>query len=474
MAETTADAPTTRRTRQRRIPTRYLVLGLIFLITAVNYADRSSLSITGSDLAADLGFSTVQLGYIFSAFSWSYVLAQLPGGVLLDRFGARRVYAASIALWTLVTVAISLVGLITTPVLVALALVFGLRLLLGAFESPAFPANARVATMWFPTAERGRATAVFNSAQYLATAMFAPLMGWITHAFGWRWVFVMLGAVGATLALLWVRWMRTPAHHPRVDAAELAHLEAGGALTRLDDAVDPNQSGAVRNVDAPATTAQGTADPAPGPARLDRSTVRQIFTARALWGVYVSQYAVNALTYFFITWFPIYLVQARGLSLLETGFTAAIPALCGLFGGLLGGWFSDRLLGAGLSLTAARKIPSVLGMLLATTLVACTFTDSTGLIITIMTVAFFGKGLGALGWAITTDIAPEQASSFVGSTMNAVGNAAGIITPIVIGYTLAATGSFDVALWFVGAHGLLALVGFAVMGRIRRIQVRTR
>lgn len=433
-----------------RIPTRLLVLALIFAITVVNYADRSSLSITGSAVQADLGFSTVQLGYIFSAFSWAYVLAQLPGGVLLDRFGARRVYALSLGLWTLVTLAVSAVGLITAPVLVAVSIIFALRLLLGVFESPAFPANARVATAWFPTAERGRATAVFNSAQYFATALFAPIMGWVTHQFGWRWVFVLLGVVGFALAVLWYRWMDSPRHHPRVSARELATIESGGGLVDLDDA---ENSRAARQQ-----------------APLNGRTIARIFSSRALWGLYVMQYAVNALTYFFITWFPVYLVQGRGLSLLEVGFVAALPALCGFGGGLLGGFCSDGLLRRGWSVTAARKVPAGAGMLLATSIALCDLTDSSLLIVGLMTLAFFGKGIGSLGWAITTDIAPPQASSFVGSTMNAFGNIAGIVTPIVIGYTVQATGSFSTALWFVAAHGVLALAGIAVMGPIQRIR----
>jgi ACS family glucarate transporter-like MFS transporter len=185
------------------------------------------------------------------------------------------------------------------------------------------------------------------------------------------------------------------------------------------------------------------------------------------------QYAVNALTYFFITWFPVYLLQGRGLSLLEVGFVAALPALCGLVGGLAGGVVSDGMLRRGRSLTSARKLPSAVGMVLATSIALCALTDSTPLIIALMTLAFFGKGLGALGWAITTDLAPPQASSFVGSTMNGFGNIAGIVTPIVIGYTVQSTGSFDVALWFVAAHGLLALAGLGLMGTIRRIQLST-
>ncbi|MDA3647441.1 MFS transporter [Saccharopolyspora indica] len=440
-----AGAPTSR----RRIPTRYLVLSLIFIITALNYADRSSLSITGTSLQADLGFDSVQLGYIFSAFSWAYVVGQLPGGILLDRFGARRVYALSLALWTAVTAAISLVGLITTPVLVSVAIIFALRLLLGVFESPAFPANARVATAWFPTAERGRATAVFNSAQYFATALFAPLMGWITHEFGWRWVFVLLGVLGLALAVVWLRWMDSPRNHPRVTPEEFETISSGGGLVDLD---------------APKTAEDRRRT------RLDRRTIAQIFATRPLWGLYLSQYSVNALTYFFITWFPVYLVEGRGLSLLEVGFVAALPALCGFAGGLAGGFASDALLRRGHSLTFARKLPSVIGMTLATSIALCSITDSSALIVAIMTLAFFGKGIGSLGWAITTDLAPPQATSFVSSTMNAFGNIAGIVTPIVIGYTVQATGSFDVALWFVAAHGALALVGLAVMGTIKRIR----
>ncbi|WP_330256450.1 MFS transporter [Nocardia sp. NBC_00565] len=432
---------------RRRVPTRYLVLGLLFVITTVNYADRSSLSITGSAVKEGLGFTSVQLGYVFSAFSWAYVVAQLPGGMLLDRFGARRVYAGSLVLWTAVTAAISLVGVVTVPVLAALVLVFGLRLLLGAFESPAFPANARVATMWFPTAERGRATAVFNSAQYFATVMFAPIMAWVTHVYGWRWVFVLLGVLGFGLAVLWARWMNTPREHRRVTPEELESIRASGALVDLDE------RGTVQAERAP----------------LNRRTLARIFSTRPLWGVYLFQYAVNALTYFFITWFPVYLNKGRGLSLVDVGFIAALPALAGFVGGLGGGVVSDAILRRGGSLTVARKIPAAVGMVLTIAIALSNFSDSTTVIVVIMVVAFLGKGVGSLGWAITTDIAPPQAMSFVGATMNACGNIAGIVTPIVIGYLVEATGSFDTALWFVAGHGVLALIALAVMGTIQRI-----
>lgn len=428
--------------------TRFLVLGLIFFVTVVNYADRSSMSIAGTDMTKELGMTSVQLGFVFSAFSWAYVVGQLPGGYLLDRFGAKKTYGLSLALWSAATLVVGFVGLIDTPVLVSVGILFALRLFLGLVEAPAFPANARITTMWFPTRERGQATAVFNSAQYLATAMFAPIIGWMTFTFGWRIGFYVLGALGLAMAVVWFRWMNVPSRHKRVSATEIETIRAGGGLVDLDES---------------ATLAQRRTT-------ITRSQFKQLFTSRMFWGLYVAQYAVNALTYFFITWFPIYLVSSRHLNIMQAGFIAAIPALAGFAGGILGGFISDLLLRRGVPLTAARKIPSVAGMALAMLIMLCPFTDSTPLIVTLMTLAFFGKGVAALGWAFATDMAPKEANSVSAAIMNAFGNIAGIVTPIVIGFVIAATGNFDVALWFVGAHGAVALFGYLIMGKVQRLE----
>ncbi|WP_369045908.1 MFS transporter [Sinomonas sp. P10A9] len=455
MPETTVETqggPAAPRTLRVKSHTRFLVLGLIFIITVINYADRSNMSIAGADMTKSLGITPVQLGFIFSAFSWAYVVGQLPGGYLLDRFGAKRMYGWSLVLWSAATLVVGFVGLVSTPVLVTVGVLFALRLVLGIVEAPAFPANARITTMWFPTRERGQATAVFNSAQYLATAMFAPIMGWMTFQFGWRWGFFALGIAGVVLGLVWFRWMDVPSKHRRVSPSEIEAIREGGGLVDLDEK---------KSLAASRST-------------LTRHQFGQLFTSRMFWGLYVAQYAVNALTYFFTTWFPIYLVSARHLNILQAGFIAAIPALAGFLGGMLGGFVSDLMLRRGVSLTAARKIPSVVGMLLAMLICICPFTDSTPLIVALMTLAFFGKGVAALGWAFATDMAPKEANSVSGSIMNAIGNIAGIVTPIVIGFAISATGSFDIALWFVGAHGAVALVGYAIMGRVKRLEFSAR
>ncbi|RZM09629.1 MAG: MFS transporter, partial [Sphingomonas sp.] len=148
---------------------RFSIVAMLFLVTIVNYADRATIAIAGPVMAKDLGLNAVQMGFIFSAFGWSYVIGQLPGGWLLDRFGSKNVYFASITFWSLFTVLIgTLTGLAGATAVYAL---FGLRLLVGFAEAPSFPANSRIVAAWFPAKERGTASAIFNSAQYFATVL---------------------------------------------------------------------------------------------------------------------------------------------------------------------------------------------------------------------------------------------------------------------------------------------------------------
>jgi ACS family glucarate transporter-like MFS transporter len=434
-----------------------LVLALIFLITTINYADRSAMSIAGSPMSKELHIDSVQLGYLFSAFGWSYAIGQIPGGWLLDRFGSKRVYAVSIGLWSIVTMLAAFAGVLTTTVVASVAFLFVLRFLLGLVESPAFPANNRVAIAWFPTSERGRATSIFNSAQYFAGFLFTPLTAWLVQSFGWRSAFVVLGAGGLVLGVVWLLWMKSPANHPRVNEAELAKITDGGGLPYIDGAPDEDEA-AVQKARH----------------RVSWSEVRQLFTSRLLWGTYVGQYCITALTFFFTTWFPIYLIQGRHMDIMGAGFAAAVPALFGFTGGLAGGFLSDFLMKRGVSVTWARKTPFVVGMLLAGAIGLANFMDSDVLIITTMALAFFGKGLAAVGWAVVSDAAPKEATGLASGVFNGLGNVAGIVTPIVIGYILAATGSFQGALWFVSAHCIVALVAYLSMGRIRRLEFAPR
>lgn len=425
---------------------RHAIIALIFIITSVNYADRATFSIAGSAASAELGLSPVQTGFILSAFAWAYVLAQVPGGLLLDKFGTKRVYAAAIALWSIFTAMQGLAGMIAF--LPAVAMLFALRFLVGLAEAPSFPGNARLVASWFPSAERGTASAIFNSAQYFSLVAFAPLMGWLAHSFGWRSIFWVMGALGLVATAVFVRFIHSPVRHPSINRAELDHIEGGGGLVHMED---------------------GGAGSA---AAFDWGNVGKLIANRMMLGIYLGQYCINVLTYFFVTWFPIYLVKERGLNILEAGFAAAAPALCGFAGGLAGGYVSDLILKRTGSLDLARKGPLTVGMLLATAIIGCVWARQEWLVVTLMSVAFFGKGVASLGWAIMADVAPKRLAGLSGGVFNMFGNMAGIVTPIVVGFIVAATGSFDWALVFVGAHCLLTIFAFLVIaGPIRRMQI---
>jgi ACS family glucarate transporter-like MFS transporter len=421
----------------RRTRARFLILLILFIVTTISYADRATLAMTGPAVAKQLGLSPVMMGYVLSSFAIAYVIAQIPGGMLLDRYGSKPVYVAALALWSVFTILQGFAGLLTG--FAAAAALFTLRFLMGVAEAPGFPANARIVATWFPSSERGTASAIFNASQYFSLVAFAPLMGVLVQGLGWESVFFVMGGFGIVAAIVFARYVQPPRLSKHVNAAELDYIERGGALVDLEDAQ------------------------ASGPTMFTWHNIRQVLANRMLLGIYLGQYCINVLTYFFATWFPIYLVQQRHLSILQAGFISAIPAIFGFLGGVLGGIVSDALLRRTGSITFARKAPLLVGMLLATVIVGCNYVESQWLIITIMTAAFFGKGLASLGWAVISDTSPRELAGVTGGIFNMVGNTAGIVTPIVIGYIVGGTGSFDGALIFVGAHCLLTIVAYFVI-----------
>jgi MFS transporter, ACS family, glucarate transporter len=438
----TADAP-------KATHIRWWIVVMLFVVTSINYADRAVLAITGPVLSKELGINAVQMGLVFSAFGWSYVLAQMPGGWLLDRFGSRTVYALSIFVWSLATIAQGFVGFFAG--VTAIVVLFALRFAVGIAEAPSFPGNSRVVAAWFPRQERATASAIFNSAQYFATVIFAPIMGWITETAGWGWAFGFIGGLGVIVSAIWLKVVHAPSQHPSINKEELALIAEGGGLVDMDKG--------------------GTQD------RRDANGVkwdyiRQMFANRMMIGIFLGQYCINALTYFFITWFPVYLVQARGMSILKAGLIASIPAICGFLGGLLGGVMSDWMLKRGYSLSAARKTPIVLGMILSIAMIACNYTDVVALVVFFMALSFFGKGVGALGWAVMSDAAPREITGLAGGVFNMCGNISSITTPIIIGYIIQTTGSFNGALVFVSANALIAALSYLVIvGEIKRMEL---
>jgi ACS family glucarate transporter-like MFS transporter len=417
---------------------RYGIIAILFAVSCFSYGDRVSLSIAGAAMHMD----PLKLGYLFSAFSWTYVLAQLPSGGLLDRFGPKRVYGGALILCSLCAFLIGFTGYLTAAV--AYAVVFGLRLVSGLAQAPIFPGNGRIVASWFPATERGRASALFNSSQYFALVLFAPIFGFIIHRFSWTACFWLMGILGFAFSLLWFNTIYEVKEHPRISQSEIDYIERGGGLVNAERST--------------ATTL------------FTWVAIKQLLSSRMLIGIYLGQYCINTLTWFFLTGFPVYLSQARHLSIVKVGLAAALPALCGGFGGILGGVVSDRLLRAGHTLTFSRKAPIIGGMLLSMTMIACNYAPKQSVMLLLMSLSFFGKGFGALGWTVVSDTSPKGMAGLNGALFNLIGNIAAITTPLIIALMVKRTGSFNGVLVFVGLTALMAIVAYGpIVGQIRRL-----
>ncbi len=417
---------------------RFRILAFIFVSVVINYMDRSNISVAASAISNDLHLNSVQLGLIFSAFGWTYAALQIPGGIMVDRFGPRLLYAVSLITWSIVTL---LQGFIN-----GFAALFGLRLATGAFEAPAYPANNRIVTSWFPDNERASAIAVYTSGQFIGLAFLTPALAAIEHFTGWRGLFVITGLVGILWGIIWYYIYRNPAEHPKINKAELDYIEKGGGL--VNRATDRKSAGIEK---------------------FRWSNLKEVFMHRKLWGIYIGQFAVNSTLWFFLTWFPTYLVKYRGLNFLKSGFLASAPFLAAFVGLLLSGFLSDFLIKKGVSVSVARKTPVIVGLLLSISIVGANYVNSTALIIFFMAVAFFGNGFASITWVFVSTLAPKHLIGLTGGVFNFIGGLASIIVPVVIGF-LARNGSFAPALIFIG---ILAFIGACsylfLVGKIERI-----
>ncbi len=411
---------------------RYVMLSLIATGTLINYLDRTILGVAAPALTKELGINAALMGVIFSAFSWSYAASQVPGGAFLDRFGTRLTYCLSVAFWSFFTLLQAFVH--------GVGALIGLRLALGVAESPCFPANSRVVATWFPRDERAFATGVYTVGEYIGLAFLSPLLFAALATFGWRSLFVGAGVIGLLFAIVWWRGYREP-RQSRANQAELDEIVAGGAL--LDQ---------------------------PPVQRFDWSAAGKLLKTRQMWGICLGQFAGNSTLVFVLTWFPTSLATERHMDWLKIGFFAIAPFIAASVGVLFGGWWSDRMLRQGKSPNVARKLPIILGLLLASTIIAANFVESNAAVIAILSLAFFAQGMAALGWTLISDIAPEGMLGVTGGIFNLAANLAGIVTPLVVGGIVAATGSFFYALAFIGVVALLgALAYIVVLGDVKRI-----
>ncbi|MEO5564303.1 MAG: MFS transporter [Chitinophagaceae bacterium] len=389
----------------------------------------------------EFSLSSVELGLIFSAFGWTYTALQIPGGILTDFWGARKLYSISLISWSSVTL---LQGLAN-----GFSVLLGLRLAVGVFEAPAYPINNRVVTSWFPDNERASAIAVYTSGQYLGLALLTPAMTTIQYYFHWRGLFVITGLAGIVWGVIWYIFYRDPTKHKKVKQAELDYIEKGGGI--LDHEGDRKKS---------------------GKSAFNWENLKTVFSYRKLWGIYIGQFAINCTLWFFLTWFPIYLVKYRGLGFIKTGFLASVPFLAAFCGILISGFLSDFLTRRKVPPAIARKLPVITGLLLSMCIVGANYVESTGLIILFMSIAFFGNGMASITWVFVSLLAPKHLIGVTGGAFNFVGNLASVTVPFIIGF-LVRGGDFEPALIFVSSLTLVGILCYLfVVGKIERVVVR--
>ncbi|CAM2195369.1 putative galactarate/D-glucarate transporter GudP [Paraburkholderia kururiensis] len=432
----------------RRSKARYRILALLAVGTMINYLDRTVLGIAAPQLTKELGIGAALMGLIFSAFSWSYVAAQIPGGLFLDRFGSRVTYYLSMTLWSVFTL---LQGFVS-----GVGALFACRLGLGVTEAPCFPTNSRVVATWFPQRERAMATGTYTVGEYIGLAFFSPFLFALMGAFGWRSLFYVVGGVGIVFGGIWWLFYREPREHPAANQAELDYIEAGGGLTHRKPA------------DTAAHNARAASEGKKG--GFEWRTIGRLLKHRQLTGICLGQFAGNSTLVFFLTWFPTYLATERHMGWLKIGFFAIMPFIAASVGVMFGGTLSDWLLRRGKSANVARKLPIIAGLLLASTIVLANYVESNVTVIVILSVAFFAQGMAALGWTLVSDIAPDGLLGVTGGIFNFAANLAGIVTPLVVGFIVSATGSFVGALAFIGVIALIGALSYIfVVGDIKRI-----
>jgi ACS family D-galactonate transporter-like MFS transporter len=413
---------------------RLLVLGLVTIGTLINYLDRTVISVAAPSLSKELGLNATLMGVAFSAFSWTYAAAQIPGGILLDRIGVRLTYFLSITLWSLCT---AMQGLVS-----GLASLVSARLALGIAEAPAYPCNSRVLSTWFPQQERARATGVYSVGQYAGLAFLSPGLFWVTGEFGWRALFIIVGLIGVAFGALWYALYRDPNANNRVNEAELAHIAAGGGLGEHGGSI-----------------------------RLEWRHIRFLLSRRQILGASIGQFAGNSTLVFFLTWFPTYLATERQMAWIKVGFFAVLPFVAASAGVVTGGVISDYLLKRTGSANIARKLPIISGLVLASTIVTANFLESDALVIAVMSVAFFGQGMVNLGWTLLTDVAPKRLFGLTGGVFNLCANLAGIVTPLVVGVVVSATGSFAWALAFIAIVAIIGALSYIfLLGDVKRVE----
>lgn len=416
-------------TTSRPTRKRITVFVLMWLLVLLNFIDRSALSISLPSIDQEFHITPDVQGWILGSFFWTYLLFQLPGGWLLDRFGPRRVVSIAGIVWG----AFQMLGGFVTG---GVGLVAS-RLGLGASEAPTSPAAAKLNANWLPARERARGATFVDMAGAFGTAIGGVIVtGLIGLTGDWRFAFIITGALTVILSIAnYFAIKDSPEQHPGVNEAELRHIRSD---------VDPADTATV------------------APRLLDYAR------SRSWWGMWLGRLGWATVWWGIISWTPTYLSDALHFSLASLGWGTFAVYGCGVVGELLSGWLTDRFRGAGDASdpSAARRANAAVKTMLAISgvgqivaIIALPFVSSGWSALGLLAVAVFFNQMGGIYWAFPAWLAPKRQVGTVGGVLNIASSLGGGIAPVVMGYAIAASGG-----GFAGAFVFLAIAAVVYLG----------
>jgi MFS family permease len=399
---------------------QWIVLILLVISVCINYVDRGNISVASYDLKTALNLNPLQLGYLFSAFFWTYAGFMVLAGWMVEKYNVIWVYAIGYLIWSLAT---ALTGLANSFVVL-----FGLRLLLGMSESVAYPSYSKILAAGFPERQRGMANGLLDAGSKLGPAIGLVVGGSILAHFGWRMLFVSIGVA----SLVWlVPWCAVA---PRIRTKDLK-----------------------RHKDTP--------------------SFGEILRKRSAWGTFLCLFCSNYGWYFMLTWLPGYLRMERHYSAETMALAGSLPFWAVAGGAVFGGWLADRWIHRGASPTKVRKTFVVSGLLLsAVFLMPASVVPNQIFAMGLLVTASFSFGLcSGNTWAITQTLAGPVAAGKWTGLQNCAGNMAGIVAPTVTGFIVQETGSFYFAFLWVCFMFLAAACSYLfVVGRVEPVSWQTK
>jgi MFS family permease len=417
---------------------RFYIVLLLFTAQIINYIDRVNLSVAAPLISKEFGWDPATMGLIFSSFLWTYVICLVPAGWLTDMIGARKLNAWAISLWS---AAAMFTGAIT-----GFYTMLAARFTLGIGESATNPSGGKVIRDWFPVRERGVVSSIFQCGTLAGPAIGMPFVAWLVVTTGWRMSFFIAGAIGFIWLIFWLKYFYNPKECSWLSSEERKYILANNASTEAATTTPTKKKFSVKNL----------------------SIVGRLLSQKTMWGLAVPQGCIVYTLYLFLTWLPSYLVQAKNFTLMKAGILGTLPFVVAVILGIFFGKISDLILTPDKVTQGKRRQMMIVFMLLSSVeLFAAVVNNEYAILLLIaLSLSAIASAL-SLNVALTNDLVkdPKVAGTAFGILILG-GNSFGLMAPILTGYIVKATGSFDSAFFLAG--GILIFGAFVSFSLARK------